>query len=587
MKNNIIILLVGILMLAGCEEIEVGNNFLEKPPSVDVTIDTIFSKLEYANRLLTGAYRSLHYGYLYNLDAKGIGMDADVLESLSDLTQSFRLDGGVNRIYYSGQYSAGTENTNSTKYTFWGPEDNWSGIRQSYILIENIDKVPDADQATKDRMKAEARMIIACHYVDMYRHFGGVPWINKSVGITDEMNFPRLTTRQMVDSIVNVIDMAIPDLPWVLDDVANNDGRFTKASAMGLKARLLLFAASPLFNSDQPYREGEASDLKMTWHGGYDANLWKRAADAAKELIDMIDSKGGYGLVNTGNPRADFRRAYYNRGNGEILISTRVYYQTNSDYEYAGIDLFIGHGIACPTQESVDNYGMDNGLPIDHPDSGYDPNNPYINRDPRLYESVLVNGDVFQGRTAELWIGGRERTSKSNWATATGYDPRKFVLDRDGATSRGSVIQFPYLRLPEIYLTYAEAINEYNGGPTAEAYDAVNRVRNRVNLPDLPTGLSQEEFREAVLNERACEFLLEEVRFFDMIRWKRAEDFYKKLHGMDIYRDGVTGAFTYNLFELPARAWQGEENWDPKWYLSALPPNEINKGYGLVQNPGW
>lgn len=148
MKNNIIIVLVGILMLAGCEEIEVGNNFLEKPPSVDVTIDTIFSKLEYADRFLTGAYRTLHYGYLYNLDYKGIGMDADVLESLSDMTQSFRLDGGVYRIYYSGQYSAGTENTNSTKYNFRG-EDNWSGIRHSYILIENIDKVPDADQATK------------------------------------------------------------------------------------------------------------------------------------------------------------------------------------------------------------------------------------------------------------------------------------------------------------------------------------------------------------------------------------------------------------------------------------------------------
>lgn len=569
-----------VLLAAGCEKFKIGNDFLEKPPSVDVTKDTIFSNLEYGKRFLTGAYATLHYGLTYDRSAKGIGMDADILESLTDLTQTFKLDGGVSRYYYSGQYNAGTENgSTSTKYNFLH-EDNWKGIRMAHIFIQNIDRVPDADEKTKKELKAEAKMIIAMHYSDMYRHFGGLPWVNHAIDINENFQFPRLTSLATLDSITNLIDQAIPDLPWTLNDLSNQDGRFTQASAMGLKARILLFAASPLFNSQSPYLDGEASQQKMTWHGGYNANLWQKAAEAAKKLIDKVESQGGYGLVNTGNHRKDFQKAYYQRGNGEILISTRIGYQ---------IDAFLAllipreHGVACPTQEYVDMFPMANGLPITDPASGYDPNDPYKNRDPRLYETALVNGDNYQGRKVELWIGGRERLSARQWRAGSGYGMKKYLLDFDNATSLGAVVQFPYLRLPEIYLSFAEASNEVNNGPTAEAYRCVNLVRNRVGLGNLPMGLNKDQFREAVLNERACELCYEEVRWFDLIRWKRADDFKKKLHGLNIRKKG--NGFTYEKFELPSRSWQ--KSWSPKWYLSALPPNEVYKGYGLVQNPGW
>lgn len=584
MKNMITgFLLMVVLLAAGCKKFKVGNDFLEKPPSVDVTKDTIFSNLEYGKRFLTGAYATLHYGLLYDFSAKGIGMDADILESLTDLTQSFRLDGAVYKIYYSGQYSAGTENgSTSTKYNFLN-EDNWKGIRMAHIFIENIDGVPDADDKTKRTLKAEAKMVIAMHYTDMYRHYGGLPWVNHSIGVNENILFPRLTSMATLDSITTLIDEAVPDLPWTLSDISNQDGRFTQASAMGLKARLLLFAASPLFNSPAPYLDGEASQQKMTWHGGYDPTLWKKAEDAAAALITKVESSGGYALVKTGNFRKDFQKAYYQRGNGETLISTRVTYKNEGDYNYLGMQVTRIHGIGCPTQEYVDMFPMANGLPITDPASGYTANDPFKNRDPRLYESVLTNGDTYAGRTAQLWIGGIERQSESQWMAATGYDMRKFLLDFDNATSFGSVVQFPYLRLPEIYLSYAEASNEANNGPTAEAYRCVNLVRSRVGLENLPSGLTKDQFREAVLNERACEFGYEEVRWFDLIRWKRADDFTKKLHGLNIRRNG--NDFTYEKFELPQRSWQ--KNWSPKWYLSAFPPNEVNKGYGLVQNPGW
>lgn len=574
------------LLLHSCEELQFGNDFLEKEPSVDVTADTIFTSLELSERYLWGGYSTLPYGLNTNWSAKGNKLGMDILESMSDLCHSYLAWGGINELYYTGQYSASVENSSpKTKYHFL-QEQSWDGIRIGWNFIENATRIPDGSQSYIDQLKAEAKIIIALHYTDMFRHYGGLPWVNHAYTPTEETNMPRMTARATVDSIVALIDEAIPDLLWEVDDPSNWDGRFTAAGAMGLKARLLLFAASPLFNDDVPYLDGTAAAQNMTWYGGYDATLWNDAMQASEELLDMVESMGGYGLVNTGNPRQDFQDAYYKRGNGEILISTRVRYQSPGwwNAEYYFYQSAGNYGTACPTKEYIDMFGMADGTPIDAPGSGWDASDPWANRDVRLYETALVNGDVYQGRTAELWIGGRERQNANFKGTASGFGLRKFLLERNNASAIGSVVHWPYLRLAEIYLSYAEAANEVNGGPTAEAYAAVNMVRNRAGLNDLPAGLSQEEFREAVLQERALEFGYEEVRWFDIIRWKREDLFTQTLHGVNTTDNGG-GTFTYEVFELPPRYWQ--DNWSPKWYLSAFPPDEINKNYGLVQNPGW
>lgn len=585
LKNLLYIGIIAALLSTGCDEIQVGDNFLEKPPSSDVTIDTIFSNLEFAQRQLWGAYQTLPYGLNINWSAKGNKLGMDLLESLTDLNHSFLSWGGPNQVYYNGVLDAGLENTATNSKYGYTTEENWEGIRRGYIFLENIDRVPDADAQTKKQLKGEARMVIAVHYCDMYRHYGGLPWVNRAFKPSDDTFLPRLTSRATLDSIVALIDKAIADLPWTVANLETDDGRFTQAAAMGLKARILLFGASPLFNASAPYMAGEASDKKMVWHGGYDAALWQKAADAAKALIDKANSQGGYQLYNTGNSRKDFQDAYYKRGNGEVLISTRVRYKSPGywDGNYYFYQSAGGYGTGCPTQDYVDMFGMANGLPITDPSSGYDPKDPYKNRDPRLYETVIVNGDAFQGRKAELWDGGRERTNPSGTKSATGYMLRKFWLDGNTATSVQSVVHWPYLRLAEIYLSYAEALNEATGSPNAEAYKYVNMVRSRVGLANLPTGLTKEAFREAVLLERALEFGYEEVRWFDIIRWKKEADFTKPLHRVNITKTG--NVFTYKYSECPTRYWQ--TNWSPKWYLSAFPADEINKAYGLVQNPGW
>lgn len=591
MKRNIIIFLAaGFFLTLGCEKLPVGNAFLSKAPGVDVTQDTVFSTLDFAERFLWNAYFYLPYGLDQTETGLGMKMEHELLQDITDLSNSKMGWGGVSGLYYSGTYTAASENGGSSSKYSLGREAPYSGIRKAYLFIENIDRVPGVDATYKKRLKAEARMIIAILYSEIYRHYGGAPWVNHAFDITDDFSkMPRLTAQLTCDSIVALCDRAAVDLPWNIpaSEITAWDGRLTKAGAMALKARVLLFNASPLFNSGAPYLDGEASQQKLVWHGSYDANLWKKAADAARDVITQVESTGNYKLYSTGtNYRKDFQNGYLLRGNGEILISTRKIYQAATGYTFYTASWSWGSG--CPTQEVVDMFPMANGLPILAGGSGYDPTNPYANRDPRLYETVLTNGDAFRGRAggAQLFITGLERPSQSGTQAHTGYIVRKFMLDRDNATSLGAIVQWPYLRLPEIYLSYAEADNEYNGGPSAEAYRCVNIVRNRVGLPNLTTGLNQVQFREAILTERVCEFAVEEIRWFDLVRWKMAADFQKRLHGMNIVRSASTPyTYTYTPFELPIRYWQ--QSWSPKWYLSAYPLSEIQKGYGLVQNPGW
>lgn len=607
MKYKILTYSLIILAILSCERVKFGNEFLEKDPGVDVTQDTIFSNAVYANRFLTGAYATLPYGINIKNDSYNSLMSHGLLEGLTDLSQDFMTWSGPYVTYYTGQYNSSSETGGHCKYSWYSSDaKGWVGIRKAWILLENIDRVSDMSESDKKRIKAEAKMIMAVHYSDLFRHYGGVPFVDHAFSTEDDFgNLPRMTAQATCDWIVQLCDEAAADLPWTIADHSADDGRFTQASAMGLKARILLFNASPIFNDNEPYLEGEASSQLLTWHGGYDANKWKLAMDAAAALIMRAESTGDYGLHISSDyttvfadayknitdaRRKSFLEAYYMRGTKEQLISSRRYYQTATGWDYTFYWSSYGWGCTNPTFNYVQMFPMLNGLPVTDPSSGYDENNPFVGRDPRLYESVTVNGDGFKGRTAELYIGGRERKNEGGTQARSGFIVHKFMLDCNSSTSHGSITHWPYLRMAEIYLTYAEAANEFNGGPTAEAYRCINAVRSRVGMPDLPIGggtMTQEEFREAVILERALEFYLEDVRWFDLIRWKREADFTKQLTGLNTRGTSVAGPFTYDVYLIPDRYWKTTSPFNPKWYFSALPVGEVNKGYGLIQNPGW
>jgi hypothetical protein len=605
--KNILLIIGALAIFSSCEKVDFGDAALDEPPTVSVTLDTVFSKIEYAEHFLWQAYASLPHGIPGGNKGGGLNgeyneanmqMIWDNLASITDIAHSYMTWGGCARFYYPGNYSAVTENHGGngwngafgTKYNLYASY-GWRAIRHSHIFIENINKVPDATQEYKDQLIAEAKIIIAVHYSEMFRHYGGMSWVNHAYTVDEDTELPRSTARQTLDSIVGLCNEATADLPWEITD-PNWDGRFTKASAMGLKARILLFGASPLFNDDVPYHPGQAATEELVWYGAKDPTLWQDAADAAVELINGAESHG-YALYDksTGSGvekyREDFRRAYYDRGNGEILISTRVTFRLASAIGGKTKDVYFGMnntpwGTSGPTNNYVEMFGMANGLAITDPASGYNPDFPerYLNRDPRLYETVVVQGDMYKNAPADLT--NATIMGHANYAK-TGYAMRKFWLDRNSATSLGSIVQYPFLRLAEIYLTAAEALNEANGGPTADAYRYVNIVRARVGLAGLAAGLSQVDFREAVLEERAKELGFEQVRWFDLVRWKREDRFTSPYTKLELTK--TNSVVTAEEVNTPSRYLQN--NFSSKWYLSAFPTDEINKGYGLIQNPGW
>jgi len=578
MKINIyIISLLLSVVLIGCDDFRLGDSFLEKRTSTDIPLDEVFSKRIYAEQVLAEAYRSLPDGLPQENRLSYGG-----LESITDLSTCEKSGGGLSQ--YAGNQLSPASDLSRTAYRLddsnkRGP---MSGIWTAYRFIENVDKVPDMTNEEKQIRKAEAKVIIAFHYSQMLRYYGGMPWISHAYGPSDNFKTVRMTVEQHVDSTVNLLDQAIKVLPWTFSE--SEDGRMTKAGAMALKIRVLLFAASPIFNANEPYCPGIAADQKIVWYGDYQQSRWQRALNAGLDFMDSVRVNGFYKLVSTGNPRSDFQAGYFNRRNGEVLLSSRWFttYQTNL-WPFGE----ILYGQLNPTLNLVDMFPMADGSEFSW-DNPVHAANPFFNssgnmvRDVRLYETCIVDGDDYQGRKAEVYVGGRE--NKNSGLVRSGFGMRKFYQDQK--SNIGKFYQWPLMRLPEVYLSIAEALNEM--GRTNEAYEYIKLIRDRVGLPNVTAGMNQSEMREAILKERCLELAFEEVRFFDLIRWKRSDIFKStfRKRGLTITKDAVTGKLTYTQKQVTlAMLWA--EQWKDANFLHPIPVSEMNKKYGLVQNPGW
>ncbi len=435
----------------------------------------------------------------------------------------------------------------------------------------------------------------------MLRYVGGVPIIDHAVETNETMTFPRATFSDTVDYIVSLLDEAAEDLPWVQSDASVDGARLTKAAAMALKLRVLLFAASPTFNSSTPWHaEADA----YTRYESYDAERWEAAYTAGKEFFAALSSNGSYSLVEaTGTThdayRSAFRSAYVDASSCESLISIRKSTSTTYHNYMAPNIIFSG-----PTLSYVNMFDWEDGTPFDNDtfDWNVDWNSteehtiPFFipvdgqipgtaTRDPRLYETVATPGALcYSGTVASVHSNA---TDYQGFANHTGFYIMKFNMESE--SDRNIPPHWPYMRLAEVYLSYAEAINEYEKSPT-NAYAYVDAIRQRVGLGAvIDRNMTQEQMREYILNERAKEFGLEEVRWFDMVRWGLEEDFTKSLLKLSsIGLDSTTSPtkFTFTVSQIPTtRFWAS--NWDTKWYLAPIPQDEVNLAYGMNQNPGW
>lgn len=600
MKDIIkIFIIITAASLFSCEDIKLGKEFLDqRPDQVGFVLDSVFANKQTADRVLTRAYSYVRFPFFSEFNPSRMqGAGKATLDGITDIGINYA-NTNVKNQYYTGMYNAGL-GSGSGVYPYHG-NGAWDAIRYAYLYLENVDRVPDMSAEEKKSRKGEAHCLIAWRYIDLLRNYGGVPWLDKAYKV-DEVpeNIGRESVESLVNKIVDMLDLAASELPWYNESPADYM-RFNKASAMALKLRVLLFAASPLFNSNEPYHS--AGDDK-TWYGNYDASRWERARKAGEDFMNQLSASGYYELVQAqGTNHKDYRQAfidgYMTRGKKESLAHMTAMKSKGGE----GVERVWGDIIftswpsrqVAQTLEYISMFPMKDGT--DFP-ADFDWNNPPFNpffdskgkpiRDPRLYETAYINGDYVGPRSVEMWAKGNGFKKGRDLLndTRTAFKIRKFILENNTATNKKKPIQVSIMRLPDVFFCYAEAINETNGGPNAIAYDLVNRVRARVGLNELPAGMSQEEFREAILKERALEFGYEESRWYDIIRWKRNDLVQHSFTGLTIKKTKKKGVFQFSTHELPTRYW--EENWEPKWYLSAFPTTEIDKNYGLIQNPGW
>ena len=473
------------------------------------------------------------------------------------------------------QFNNGSWNALSNPDNVW--DRYFAGIAKCCTLLENSNHINldisrldpakrvEYENNLKDiRMwRAEAHFLRAYFNFELLKRYGPIPIIKSTLDINkDYSDTPRPTMKEVVEFIANDCDIAADSLeltPW--RNMNDAFGRATKGAALALKSRLLLYAASPLYVDFGDIDEANKPS---------DATLWKAAADAAKAVIDLNQ----YELA----PAYDdlFKNDFQNK---EYIFVRR--YPSNSDFEKSNFPVsYGGKGGTNPSQNLIDDYEMLDGTAFDWSDP-VKAAHPFENREERLLATVLMDGVSCKGKRIATYPGGADAMPNPN-ATKTGYYLRKFLNEdvniQTGGGSDGHVV--PLFRLAEIYLNYAEALNEYDPtNPDIAVY--LNKIRERVSLPDVPSGLTQEQMRTLIHHERRVELAFEEHRFWDVRRWKVASSTLgAPVKGVKITQDDA-GNFTYSPVQVEQRVFQ------PKMYWYPIPQSEVLKLHHWEQNKGW
>ncbi len=480
-------------------------------------------------------------------------------------------------------YTKGAVTVVNNPDPYWG--NSYYGIRRSSIFLQSIDRVPMA-AATKTIWKAEARFLRAFFYWELLKRYGGVPLLGDNIlSMDDNIALPRNTFEQTVNYIISECDAAKADLR--ADNVSTSDfGRVTKGAAVALKCRVLLYAASPLFNGGGI--ESDPVKKALTGYPTADPTRWQKVVDAVTEF----NALGTYfKLVTSGTPTA-FTSVFINKMNTEIIFAKQVANNANLENSQSPVGFVAGNvrsqGMTSPTQNFVDAFPMLNGMTINEAGSGYDAASPYANRDPRLSATVFHNGATWLSRTVQTYQGGLDRPSDnavSTIQTRTGYYLRKFLGNFGSSTAYSSQSHnFPIFRYAEIILNHAEALNELN--QVEAAVNQIKTLRARAGIAagtntryGIKAAITQTEMRELIRNERRIELAFEEHRFWDIRRWKIADQVLNTtLNGIRI-TNGTP--LTYQVVPVAT------SKFETRLYHMPIPLDEINKNTQLIQNEGW
>lgn len=629
MSKTYIILLWSVFLFCSCSET------LDMAPDGKLTLDEIFTDNDKVGAFLNSCYTNMPIkGTRYFFWSRGPVNWSDESWDTDAEAESWLTSGRM----YNGDASAGNHPAlqweDSGNGNYWARY--WNAIRNCALFISKIEDATVNDPADRRRWKAEAHLLRAFYYTELLKWFGtGLPIVRTPYDFSDDFStVNKESYYNVVKFIMEDCDIALAteELPWRIT-TTGEAGRVNKALAEALKSTMILFAASPLYNEGQDYWE-EAYQINKTAVENLKANGF--------ELYNQVNLPQTYlSDVAFIGPDKDPYAAFYN----EYFTQTMAYTSNPVDKETIyqsrdgqgniwnidGIGAQDGYKSGtCPTQELVDAYETVDGQPIlnlENPyldeqhlmpnynveNTLYDPQNPYENRDPRFYASIYYNGS----RRKALWNFAESPESHENYpagignrtriiatyvgepqtgidptvrrATRTGYYQRKFLHPNSGNDNPVGGANWKFYRLGGIILNYAEAAAE--AGYLIEATLAVNEIRSRVNMPELPLSLPQDELIQRIRNERRVELALEENRYFDVRRWTLPtgdlSETDRWITAAEIIRN-EDGTYTYGrrtVREVERKNYTNKFLWVP------IPLNEANRLQSITgmnwQTPGW
>ena len=629
---DVFILLISLLSLGSC------SDYLDVVPDNIPTIDHAFN-----NRINAEKYLFTCYSYLPNPTSPNTN------PGFLCGYESWITEEGT---YYWGSLNSFNaakigQNSNNPLLNYWdGGNDGHNlfvAIRDCNIFLENIDKPVDLEEYEKVRWVAEAKFLKAYYHYYLLRLYGPIPIIEKNLPVSaspEEVRVYRDPVDDVVNYIVQLLDEAVVDLPDNIQIEIEEMGRVTKSIALALKAKTLVLNASPLFNGNPYYTNLKDNQGRNLFSTSYDAGKWEVAAKALKEAIDFAESQGAELYYYKGfDPVTDSTRQKLNiskeiteRWNKEIIwgstkndnfLQKVSFVRTKLDQKTEAM-----LSLLSPTIRSVERFYTKNGVPINE-DKEWDYENRYkitevaeqdcyymktgyktarlnIAREPRFYASLSFDGAIVYGNGivgdndyskltyAQMKKGQPGGMIASQCYSITGYLPKKLVAVEtvgNQGTFTSYRYSYPVIRLADLYLLYAEALNEIKSSPDAEVYQWIDKVRKRASLKGvveswtkystMPNKVStQDGMREIIHRERLIELAFEGETFWDLLRWKEAgEEFKHPIQGWN-----VSASDTESYYKIQTIA---NPSFSIKNYFFPIKQASIDVNPNLVQNFGW
>ena len=557
--KKLVYILSAFILAASCNVLDFDES------SSQYSRDDMYKTYSNIQKMLTNIY-----GYMPNKDI------ADVSSALRDC--------GSDDAEYADPDASVQRFTNGN----WSPiqtvDDKWSlyyGIRSANEFLESIETVDLSMYQYDTKYQRwlehlayypyEARVLRAYYFFELARRYGDIAMPLTMLTAEEANAIEKTPFDEVIDFIVSECDACAPNLPATYVGLLDDEiGRVTNGFALAVKAKALLYAASPLHNPSG------------------DKAKWKKAAEAAKAIIDLNQYK---------LDKAEKANNYLSQ---EVIFA--IARSESQSFEKNNFPVRFTEGQRTsmagtfPTQNLVDAFetkgGYDITLAADGwhtSDPAFDITKPYENRDPRFARAVLANGMSFKGSAIETFVGGKDYSAtRSELGTPTGYYLRRYIQESTSFTPEASVTnkhQWIVYRYAEALLSYAEAVNEYLGSPSAtdgtftlSALDAINQVRANADMPDVEA-TTQAAFRDAVRREWRVEFAFEDHRFWDVRRWKIGQSVMGQIDGVEIVKNGSNLSYSRKMVE--------SRTWSEKMNLYPIPQAETFNNPNLTQNTGW